>query len=91
MNDQAVEGSFCVIYEGTYDSTQRQALLKWVEGVVKKHVPDSPSVEFWRVVSAMSADAFVDKCFSSGIGGEAFLRLMILYWLAFKISMFHQI
>ena len=25
-----------------HDSTQRQALLKWVEGVVKKHVPDTP-------------------------------------------------
>ena len=28
-----------------HDSTQRQALLKWVEGVVKKHVPDTPKAE----------------------------------------------
>ena len=75
MNDQAVEGSFCVTDEGTDDSTQRDALLRWVEGVVKKHVPDIPSVEFWRVVSAMSADVFVDKYFSSGIGGETFWRV----------------
>ena len=44
-----------------HDSTQRQALLKWVEGVVKKHVPDTPKAEFWRVVSDMSADSFIDK------------------------------
>ena len=29
-----------------HDSTQRQALLKWVEGVVKKHVPDPPKQSF---------------------------------------------
>ena len=44
-----------------HDSTQRQALLKWVEGVIKKHVPDTPKAEFWHVVSDMSADAFIDK------------------------------
>ena len=64
------------------DSTQRDALLRWVEGVVKKHVPDIPSVEFWRVVSDMSADAFVDEYFPSGIGGETF-------WCIYSLSREH--
>ena len=57
------------------DSTQRQALLKWVEEVVKKHVPDIPSVEFWHVVGTMSTDVFVDKYFPNGVGGASFWLL----------------
>ena len=74
-NEKPVGAFFSSTFEENDDSTQRQALLRWVEGVVKKHLPDSPSVEFWRVVSAMSADAFVDKYFPSGIGGDVFWRV----------------
>ena len=54
------------------DSTQSHAILEWVEDIVKKHVPDTPSVEFWRVVSDMSADAFIDKYFPNGVCDENF-------------------
>ena len=46
-----------------------------MEGVVKKHVPDTPKAEFWRVVSDMSADAFIDKYFPNGVGGVSFWLL----------------
>ena len=54
------------------DSTQRDALLRWVEDVVKKQAPNVPGAEFWRVVSDMSADAFIDKYFPNGVCDENF-------------------
>ena len=71
INNKLVEDSF---FEDTDDSKQRCALLEWVENI-KKQALDSIGVECWRVVSALSADAFVDKYFPIGIGGEEFWKL----------------
>ena len=57
---------FCSTSEDETGASQRFAILKWVENFVKKQVADDAKAEFWRVVSAMSTEEFVDKYFPSG-------------------------
>ena len=47
-------------------SGQRCALLKWVENFIKKQLTDDFKAEFWRVVSTVSTEEFIDKYFPRG-------------------------
>ena len=51
------------------------ALLKWLENFIKKQETEHSETEFWRVITTLSTEAFVDKYFSSGVGKENFWRL----------------
>ena len=66
INESHAKAFFCAMSECESALMQRSALLKWTKNFIETRLTGDSTAEFWRVVSTISTEEFVDKYFPNG-------------------------